>query len=92
MYFCIITATKIDRDQLILNNKTDCHDITEILLKEALNTKPRGIKIGHSLSPVGGTIPPKEGIRYMVFNVTFNNFSVISWRSVLLVEETGVAG
>jgi len=26
----------------------------------------------------------------MVFNVTFNNISVISWRSVLLVEETGV--
>jgi hypothetical protein len=28
----------------------------------------------------------------MVFNVTFNNISVISWRSVLLVEETGVPG
>jgi hypothetical protein len=27
-----------------------------------------------------------------VFNVTFNNISVISWRSVLLVEETGVPG
>ena len=26
----------------------------------------------------------------MVFNVTFNNISAISWRSVLLVEETGV--
>ena len=26
----------------------------------------------------------------MVFNVTFNNISVISWWSVLLVEETGV--
>ena len=26
----------------------------------------------------------------MVFNATFNNSSVISWRSVLLVEETGV--
>jgi len=25
----------------------------------------------------------------MVFNVTFNNISVISWWSVLLVEETG---
>jgi hypothetical protein len=25
----------------------------------------------------------------MVFNVTFNNISVISWQSVLLVEETG---
>ena len=26
----------------------------------------------------------------MVFNATFNNISVISWQSVLLVEETGV--
>jgi hypothetical protein len=26
----------------------------------------------------------------MVFNATINNISVISWRSVLLVEETGV--
>jgi len=26
----------------------------------------------------------------MVFNTTFNNISVISWWSVLLVEETGV--
>jgi hypothetical protein len=28
----------------------------------------------------------------MVFNATFNNISVISWGSVLLVEETGVPG
>ena len=28
----------------------------------------------------------------MVFNVTYNNISVISWRSVLLVEEIGVPG
>jgi hypothetical protein len=26
----------------------------------------------------------------MVFNSTFNNISAISWRSVLLLEETGV--
>jgi len=26
----------------------------------------------------------------MVFNVTFNNISAISWRSVLLIAETGV--
>ena len=25
----------------------------------------------------------------MVFNTTFNNISVISWRKVLMVEETG---
>jgi len=30
------------------------------------------------------------GLWFMVFNATFNNISVISWRSVLLVEETGV--
>jgi hypothetical protein len=29
-------------------------------------------------------------VRLMVFNATFNNISVISWQSVLLVEETGV--
>jgi hypothetical protein len=27
---------------------------------------------------------------FMVFNATFNNISVLSWRSVLLVDETGV--
>ena len=31
-------------------------------------------------------------VRVMVFNVTFNNISVISWRWDLLVEETGVFG
>jgi hypothetical protein len=29
-------------------------------------------------------------VRVMVFNATFNNISVLSWLSVLLVEETGV--
>jgi len=33
-----------------------------------------------------------EGLWVMVFNATFNNISVISWRSALLVEETGVFG
>jgi len=28
----------------------------------------------------------------MVFDAIFHNISVISWRSVLLVEETGVFG
>jgi hypothetical protein len=31
-------------------------------------------------------------VRVMVLNVTFNNISIILWRSVLLVEETGVPG
>jgi hypothetical protein len=31
-------------------------------------------------------------VRFMVLNATFNNISVMSWLSVLLVEETGVPG
>jgi hypothetical protein len=31
-------------------------------------------------------------VRVMVFNATFNNISVISWQSVLLLEETRVPG
>ena len=30
----------------------------------------------------------KQGVRVMVFNATFNNIIAISWRSVLLMEET----
>ena len=32
------------------------------------------------------------GLWVMVLNATFNNISVISWRSVVLVEETRVPG
>jgi hypothetical protein len=34
---------------------------------------------------------PRLRVRVMVFNTTFNNISVVSWQSVLLVEETGVS-
>jgi hypothetical protein len=33
-----------------------------------------------------------DRVRVRVFNVTFNNITVISWLSVLMVEETGVLG
>ena len=33
-----------------------------------------------------------DKVRVMVFNATFNNISVISWWSVLFVEETRVPG
>jgi hypothetical protein len=32
----------------------------------------------------------RDRVRVMAFNTTFNNISVVSWQSVLLVEETGV--
>ena len=34
----------------------------------------------------------RRGLGVMVFNTTFNNISVISWRLVSLVEDTGVPG
>jgi len=34
----------------------------------------------------------RQWFGFIVFNATFNNISVISWRSVLLVEETEVPG
>ena len=30
--------------------------------------------------------------RVIVFNTSFNNISILSWRSVLLMEETGIPG
>jgi len=32
------------------------------------------------------------GLGLVVLNATFNNISAISWRSVLLVEQTGIPG
>jgi hypothetical protein len=32
----------------------------------------------------------RRRLRVLVFNATFNNISFISWRSVLLIEYTGV--
>jgi len=37
-------------------------------------------------------LKPNTMVWFMVFNATFNNISAILWRSVLLVEETGVPG
>jgi len=35
-------------------------------------------------------LSPYRWVTVRMFNATFNNISVISWQSVLLVEETGV--
>jgi hypothetical protein len=34
----------------------------------------------------------EQSVRITIFNATLNNVSVISWGSVLLVEEIGVPG
>jgi len=80
-------------------NKTDRHDITEILLKVALNTinQPSQTKwirwscnhliITRRLNYTNLIIWYKEqlrlGLKIMVFHATFNNMLVMSWLSIL---------
>ena len=53
---------------------------------------PRAVQYWLKILPTLSTPSVNVRVRDMVFNATFNNISVISWRSVLLVEETGVTG
>ena len=74
------------------------HDITEILLKVAFNTIKRKKKIYIFVQYIDLPQVPfllltcyeSSRVRDMVFNTNFKNISVISWQSVLFVEETGV--
>jgi hypothetical protein len=77
--------------------KAGHHDIAEKLLNVALTPKINqltNIQVGYTSVHrflIAVTVTRAErGV--VVFNATLNNISVISWRSVLSVEETGVPG
>jgi hypothetical protein len=59
-----------------------------------ITTPSRGHTLDSSVGWVLSTITSTQLINGggIVFAATFNNISNISWRSVLLVEETGVPG
>jgi hypothetical protein len=44
----------------------------------------------YSATVTTNTVPKVRGVRVMMLNATFNNISVISWRSVLLVGKPGL--
>ena len=75
-----------------------CHDITEILLKVALNTIALSFIMDSYLS--GFNRCPYIQVwqhltfyaSFIVFNATFSNILAISWRPVLVAEEAGVLG
>ena len=46
--------------------------------------------VRHATCGYGISISVEVKVRVVVFNATFNNISVILWRSVLLEEETGI--
>ena len=100
------------------SNETDHHDITEIVLKVALNTikqtkfQKRIMSTKVDINILLGVFYNLKimfsclyylfstkwhsnlwvMVRVIVFNATFNNILTISWRSVLLVEQTEVRG
>ena len=59
---------------------------------EVENIRPKHIFESWKLKSFNRHVYMSCGILVMVFNATFNNSSVISWFSVLLVEETVVPG
>ena len=59
-------------------------------MEEINNDMYRKMKFYYTLHYKGSM--SRKGVRVMVFNATCNNISFISWRSVLLVDETGVSG
>jgi hypothetical protein len=53
------------------------------------NTRSQLTRISNTIVMELGNLHLKIRVILMVLNATFNNISVISWRSILLVEETG---
>jgi hypothetical protein len=58
--------------------------------KENISFAPEAINIHYTSNLKASKIPFR--VMVMVFNATFNNISIILWRSVLLVQETGGPG
>ena len=58
---------------------------------DLVNRDPNSINNHLGVSGLMQFVLYKNRVRVMVFNATFNNISVISWRLVLLVEEIGIA-
>jgi hypothetical protein len=79
----VVCYTKITIDIYSIRNRNKC--VFQYLEKSILYfTSPFLLIIKNYVMNIR--------VRVMVFNATFNNISVISWWSVLLVEETGVPG
>jgi hypothetical protein len=78
-------------------DKTDRHDITEILFKVALNTTtPRSARVTVTAMRKRCTLvyPTCILVNWLIFgvNATFSNISAISWWPALVVEEARVPG
>ena len=69
----------------------------ELLIAVYINQKSTSLFVRHGISKIINFFPHTRAdklmqtrVRVMVFSATFNNISAISWKSVPLVEKTGV--
>ena len=70
---------------------TDDHGYVPFVVIHSLFGQDLSMKIAYQwIFHASKTTYASKGFRVMVFNATFNNILVISRRSALLVEETGV--
>ena len=93
--FFLQNGSEVDKSDIfewtaLLYAKENNHRGIEMLLERKERRKTRkSVTINIIIrTKKGGTTGRLTGV--MVFNATFNNISVISWRSALLVEETEV--
>jgi pyruvate-formate lyase-activating enzyme len=80
-FFSIIPQRKVEKEVQVLEYDKDTVE------KDCSGTEETDLK--HCSKTETNTISNKW-VKVIVFNTIFNNISVISWQSVLLVEETTV--
>jgi len=73
-------------EKLIISSQHDIFYVNDIVGKATYVLPPISITPCH----IWAKVWMYQLISVMLFKVTFNNISVISWRSFLLVEETGI--
>jgi hypothetical protein len=83
--FCAIKSNYIVIFLLLKFLSNTCDNENQIIRKSEKNYAVLGWKVSLVKSVC-------VWFRFMVFNATFSNISVISWWSVLLMEETEVPG
>jgi len=82
---CDSPSTPFKREVTIVTLSWQCWSLYELLKKNLSKHQTWS-----TVKLVYAVYFEKKMFRFMVFNATFNNISVISWQSVLLMEEIGV--
>jgi hypothetical protein len=91
LYFISVFLTEIfdniEKENLLMKKKNLELQEQVVILEKSVQTLTEEKK--RSKYNIQRNLYISFGVGFMVLNATFNNISVISWRSVLLMEKTG---